>query len=806
MSVRDLRRGVARAVTITVLASGVALAGFAPATAVPPDIPVGLSSSQPDSTTTILSWEHVPNATRYAVTVDGTTTSTVNNSFVPSQALPEGNLTWSVTAYTGVEAGPTASSTFSSVRLAAPTLVSPASNAVLAQPTNPPLLTWAPTAGATSYKLEVDGDADFVGAESYTTKSTSMVVPFPLGDGDWYWRVTASKGAGLNSPASEERRFVVAPLPAPVITSPPDDATQSLQDVVLDWAPVPGAASYDVQVSTEADFSQGGALIDSKTGILGTRYSPGVTYDNASYFWRVRAIDMSGQATPWTAARSSFTRNWPQRPTAVFPAGEGAEDVPAPLYFQWTPVQHASEYEIQVGTQANFTVGTFESCRTAGTTYTPGMFAVNTTGILAPPRINEDCKPQAGNINYWRVRALDRPFTKGGDIPGVQGLFSETQAFRYMPMSVTDMAPSGGVTVGVPTLTWDSATGAETYDIRILKANGNQVLSTTTSATSFTPYGTEQLKPEDGPFTWQITAVGADRSRSVTYQNTFNVSGTPPTSAQPALTPLTPTVTTPGIMTAPSLTWAPMTGAHHYSVNIGNAADTNQVWFGHSAIVGDLFGQAVPYPAMTDTSPRLLLPGDYDWQVTAYNASNVAIGTGPEGRFTVQPIGSSSGHAVAQGGQQLDDNYVGAQNPCTPTTGSCTTPSTPVLKWELDPRASYYMVYVASDPSFTNLLEPSNAVPATTNSMYAPALDNRASTYPDSQAGQSYYWHIRPCRTALNCGPDPVSQTDMSQGTFKKRSPQVRGLSSTRSGWQRDHVQLDGLLEDQPGAAVGPDG
>ncbi|NPC43528.1 Ig-like domain repeat protein [Nocardioides sp. zg-1230] len=731
--------------------------------------------NQPDSTTSILSWEHVPNATRYAVTVNGTTTSTVNNSFVPPQALPEGNLAWSVTAYAGTEPGPAATSTFSSTRLAAPVLVSPTANATLAQPGNPPLLTWAPSAGATSYKVEVDGDADFVGASSYTTKNTSLVVPFPLGDGDWYWRVTASKGTSLNSLASEERRFLVSPLPQPQIDYPEDDATQTLQDVVLDWRPIEGAASYDVQVSTEADFSQGGALIDSATGILGTSYSPAVTYDNASYFWRVRAIDMSGQATPWTAARSSFTRNWPHRPTAVFPAADGAEDVPAPLYFQWSPVKHASEYEIQVGTQANFTVGTFESCRVAGTTYTPGMFAVNTTGILAPPRINEDCIPQAGEINYWRVRGLDRPFTKSGDIPGVQGLFSEAQAFRYMPLSVTNMAPKSGATVDVPTLTWDTAVGAESYRVRIVRANGTQVLSKSTSATSYTP--TVKLNPADGPFTWHITAIGADRTQSVTYPNTFNVSGNVPTSDKPGLTPLTPSTSDATIMTAPSLTWAPMAGADHYSVNVGNANDGVQVWFGHAT--DDLFGQATDYPAMTDTSTRLLLPGDYDWQVTAYDKDNVKIGVGPEGRFTVQPIRSTNGHALAQDGQQLDDNFAGPQNPCTPSSGGCTVPSTPVLKWDTDPRASYYMVYVASDPNFTNLLEPSNAVPATTSTMYAPALDNTAHTYPDSQAGQSYYYHIRPCRTALNCGPDPVSQTDVAQGTFKKRSPEIRGLEQT---------------------------
>lgn len=778
---RSTHRATVRLRIATALTLGLVAATFgqlSPASAVPPDMPVGLAVNQPDSTTTILSWEHVPNATRYAVTVNGATTSTVNNSFVPPQALPEGNLDWSVTAFTGSEAGPTASSSFSSTRLAAPVLSSPTSNAILAQPTNPPLLTWAPSAGATSYKVEVDGDADFVGATSYTTESTSLVVPVPLGDGDWFWRVTASKGGGLNSPLSEERRFVVSPLAAPTITSPPDDAALNLQDVVLDWTPVPGAVSYDLQVSTEADFSQGSALTDDQTGIFGTRYSPAITYDNKSYFWRVRAIDMSGQATPWTAARFSFTRNWPDRPTAVYPAAAGAEEVPAPLYFQWSPIKHASEYEFQLGTQANFTVGTFESCRVAGTTFTPGMFAVNTTGILAPPRNNEDCIPQAGEINYWRVRGLDRPFTKSGDIPGVQGLFSETQAFTYAPESVTNMSPRNGAVVDVPTLTWDTEVGAEAYEVRILKANGTQVIKTETSATSYTLSGTNRLVPGDGPFTWQITALGADRSRSVTYSNTFNVSGNDPDSAEAPLTPLTPTSTTTGIMTAPSLTWSPVPGASHYKVSIGNATDGTQFWFGHGN--DDLFEQSVPYPAMTDTSKRLLLPGSYDWRVTAYDSDNVPIGLpGPEGRFTVEEIRSATGHALAQGGQQLDANYTGSKNPCTPTTGVCSVPSTPVLSWTPDPRASHYMVYVASDPSFTNLLEPSNTVPATRNTMYAPALDNRAHTYPDSQAGQSYYWHIRPCRTALNCGPDPVSQTDVAEGTFKKRSPQVQGLTNT---------------------------
>ena len=127
-------------------------------------------------------------------------------------------------------------------------------------------------------------------------------------------------------------------------------------------------------------------------------------------------------------------------------------------------------------------------------------------------------------------------------------------------------------------------------------------------------------------------------------------------------------------------------------------------------------------------------------------------------------------------------------------------PSTPVLRWTPDPYASFYMVYVSEDASFTNLLEPSNRVPATTNTMYAPTLDNDAHTYADSQAGGAYYWYVRPCRNQFNCGPDPVSTIGQAQHSFVKRSPAVRprALQQLLGQRHRDHVHLGRLLRHQP--------
>jgi hypothetical protein len=86
------------------------------------------------------------------------------------------------------------------------------------------------------------------------------------------------------------------------------------------------------------------------------------------------------------------------------------------------------------------------------------------------------------------------------------------------------------------------------------------------------------------------------------------------------------------------------------------------------------------------------------------------------------------------------------------------------------------MVYVSDDPSLSNLLEPTTAIPATTNTMYMPALENRDWTYADNQTERPFYWFVRPCRAVGQCGPSPVGVAGSAQHTFFKKSPPVTGL------------------------------
>ncbi len=766
---------------------------------VAPAQPGNLSAQQPNGATAVLSWDHVAGAVRYELQVDddpgfgspelipSATVSTVNNTYVPTANLPSGNKYWRVRARNAAnEDSPWSIAQFGNPSVAVPQPASPPNNTTLSQPSQPPLLTWSASPGATKYIVEVDGDSDFVGATPIETASTSLVWPNALPAGtaanpaDYFWRVTASKGSGLNSQPSPASRFIIGPLAAPTITSPPSDPNFELQDVVMDWEPVPGAKSYDVEVALNQDFT---TIVESMTGITGTRYSPIVTYDNDQYYWRVRARDLDDQPTPWTASLYDYNRTWPAQPQAVFPAALGIETVTSPIYFEWTSVPHASEYEIQLSTTPGFTEATTNSCRTAGTTYTPGMFAINTTGIPSTFRYEEDCEPTPGTVNYWKVRPLDRPFAKvgGGDIPGVQGIFSDVQSFLWNPVQISGMSPADGATVDNASFSWNPAPGAESYTVVVQNGTGSEVDRSKTFATSYTVDGNTALPASGNPYSWALYATTADGINSLRYTRSFNVSGTTPAApADPAdyLKPITGTLADGPYETVPALTWETLPGAARYRVNIGYAMDSGQIWFGHAG-GQDLLDQPMPYSAMTDIGDRLMLPGTYDWQVSAYNAAGSLLASGPEGRFTIADIASTSQHALAIGGRELDPNNPAAKTPCNPLSGPCVVPTTPVLKWKAQPYTSYYMVYVSRDASFTNLLEPSNAIPATTNSMYAPALDNRFWTYPDTEAGEALYWFIRPCRKVNNCADSPVSTNGRAQHSFTKTSPKVDGLTST---------------------------
>ncbi len=791
---RSLARCLGSVVATAALVVGTPVPGHGAA----PGAPGGLSAS--DGNPPTLSWDRVSGAARYEVQVDGDdafgtpdfSVTTVNTRAVPTSLLKAGDAYWRVRSIDSSNATGAWSSpqTFPVAAVPEPTDLAP-DGASLSQPDDPPLLSWSAVPGATSYLVQVDagtaGTVDFVGGKDYSTQVTSLVVPDALpaaDDGTTYsWHVKAIRASGIESLYSATAEFTLVPLQGVTLTSPDNNAV--VQDVVLDWEPLPGAQYYQLQVSTDDSFSQS-TLVDDKTKVHGTQYSPETTYDNNTYFWRVRAVDSSGNPSAWSDQTEaggsnprSFVRAWPHTPTLTHPADNSTPG--AGIYLQWTPVKHASHYEVQMGTDPNFSPGTTENCQVAGTTYTPGMFQIHDIdGTIFRNKAHETCRPTAGTKTYWRVRPLDLPFTRiGTGTSGIQGLYSPTRSFTFTPQSFGNVTPVSGATVDVPRLSWDPVSWAESYKVAIRDVNGATVVSSkTTYATSYAPVTSTPLTAAKSPYTWDLTAYGADGpARSLTQSRTFSISGNQPTTGPWAgdaapLTPLTANDPQSPTLRAPAMTWEPYPGADHYEVIAGptDGDPETAIFFGNSQ---DAFGVEVNHPALTDTDPQLLVPGEYEWRVRALNASNAVLAVGPEAVFAIAGLDAVTGIRIAIDGTTLS-NGGGSDGDLGCTPQSCSdAPATPVITWDQVEGAGSYLVYVSEEASFTNVVEPRTSLPATSNTIWAPSLSVERSALADSLAGGSYFVHIRPCKQGTKCGPSPISSTGMALGKFRKKSPPV---------------------------------
>lgn len=782
-------RRAGRAVLVALLPTA-ALAVASPASAL-----AAPGSLTPTATTTLdntptFAWGRVTGAARYDVQVDDDpgfgspelAASTTNNRLVSTKVLPAGDLVWRVRAVTSTGAASAWATRGIHVGAVGVPVPQAPVGAVLQPPQEVPLLTWSAVAGAASYTVQVDETDDFISPVATATTRTTSYVAGPLPKGSYFWRVRATRASGVESAFSGPVSFGVDELPPVTITSPADDPDLEVEDVVLDWLPVEGAAYYELQVSTDQDFNTlvdpRTTNVDATTRVYGTRYSPPVTYDNNQYYWRVRAVDANGQQAPWSQVRAQFKRVWKDRPEPVHPLTSGAGG-PVHLdgdpWFQWTPVQHATEYELQLGTDPEFSPNTYSACRVAGTTYAPNQFQINHDTATTTVFDGDDCHVGPGTVYHWRVRALDRPFAT----PGIEGVYSETQTFIWDDQVIPGsghLSPVGGATVTVPTLTWTPERDAVSYKVSIRNRAGSSVASATTYTTSYTPPLQNGLKPADGPFTWSVQAVPAGGSPSLlTHNGSFALtSPLPDTAAAPleALAGNDPTQPTPR---APSLRWEPHPDAAWYQVYVGahdpGAEAGQRIWFGHTST--DVFGVNTAYPAITDTGTRLLSTGSYDWMVRAYDASGHAVGTSAVNTFRISQLPAVTGQQIALDGSTLDagqgcaDRIGEVADPCPGV------PGTPVFDWEPVNGAGLYVVYVSEDEDFTNLTESLARLGATSNTRYTPTYAALREALPDSQAGASYFWYVRPCKTATICAASPVSTGLGVTNSFRKRSPAV---------------------------------
>jgi hypothetical protein len=722
-----------RLLAALIIASGLGLAPMAPATSAP-GAPTGLTPNQTSlAGLPVLSWNRVSSADSYDVQVSGSatfdnllwSTATYNRRATPNIQLPAGQTHWRVRSRDDSGASQWSSASFSRSALSGPAAISPPNGAQLNPPEEAALIAWQPINGATQYTLEVSTDSQFVnpGAiKTYTTQTSSYVVPDPVVATTYHWRVRASLGSGVVTEWSATQSYGMGGLEKPVLVSPDNSAQAApIRDVVLDWEPVLGAHTYNLQISTDRNFN---TIDDARQGVVSTRYSPPVTLNNDQYYWRVTPVDVAGNKLDWAQVDVwEFRRNWPFQPQLEYPAANAL--VGDPFYYQWSPVRHASSYRLEVARNtADFSQNNiFDVCSTVNTTFVP-------TG-------DGDCFPQAQGTYYWRVIGIDSP-------RGVvsEAVASPAQRFTYDPAYVTPTSPISNASVEIPTLRWEPLPGANQYDIVITNVANGQTYGTRTYGTSWTP---TSVLPVGETFRWQVRSVSSTGRLGPNLTTASQPRFT--TAASSAVTGAYPEPLSTGAPSDrfPTLQWSPATGATRYEVFVRP----------QGTILWRNLNVSYPYPAGEDTSMTWLTPDTYEWRVEAWSGNTFLAQSSSPGLFVVAASETVTGHRVALSGTASADPTVACTKSLDPSLPLSETQctgmgGTPVLRWDAKPNVGRYVVWISRDQQLTNLVG-DRTYPTEQAAFVLP------TALIDSQAGSAFYWHVQPCKLPGTCkAPQPA--------------------------------------------------
>ena len=253
--------------------------------------------------------------------------------------------------------------------------------------------------------------------------------------------------------------------------------------------------------------------------------------------------------------------------------------------FAWNSVAEVSSYEICLAD------------RTTNQTVTPTV-----TGTVWTPS-----QPLSPGDNYvWWVGAV-----------GADGKIAWNVGQTFT-IAVTANNLSGTIATLLPTFTWKSITGVNSYEMCLADRTTNQTMSPTVTGTSWTP--TQPLNPGD-TYVWWVASISANGKTAWDVGQTFTIAVT--------ANNLSGTIAT----VLPTFTWNSITGVTSYEICLADRT-TNQT-----------MSPTVAGTSWTPTQP-LNLGDKYVWWVGAIGPhGNIAWNVGQT--FRIAPTASGPSGTVA---------------------------------------------------------------------------------------------------------------------------------------------------------------
>lgn len=821
----------------------VALITVAPAASAPsapsPLFPNGDTFDGPPA----MGWEKVAGADHYEVEIGADAGfnpdlyffSTKNTRATISDTLISGDYWWrvrAVDANDNVSAWSPAQSFVVDWSMQ-PDLLQPADGATVDFPDTPLVLKWSPVPRAQKYRLELatspTGWTDDKVSSTYPveTQALEFTVPEALADGKtYYWRVTPIDAAPHVGVASEVHSFVWAWPHQPenlTVTDLDPDADDQHFDPLFSWDPVPGAASYEVEVRS-ADAT--GALAFSGTTIA-TSLAPNDVFPDNTYDWTVRAVDASGNRGR-VSDGPQFQRAFDKNPLAIedlrmsdyLTGGAAVDDDSGTAGFQtqvplitWSPVPGAASYEIQVApfsTSCNFNDPIWDDV-TATTAWAP--LGKTTEGEPYPSTVGvaKSSSLLTQDASYCvRVRARSGHKSGSSFVRGAYTLLNDGTgaAFTWTgypstvpcsPSCVPGYAGSDNYRLpdpdapatSMPYFSWEPIDGAQSYWVIVFKDEtlGTMVDYAFTQLPVYTPRDGSQVQTyddENGLY-WVIlpsSNFNGDAAAFDPFQAaaaTFDKQSVPPTLLEPAAGAT--------IADQPVFKWSPVDGAKLYRIDIATdsnfspadmlkttttaatsytaettyPADTAIWWRVQAVDEGDhnmrrstpqSFEKALLTPDVSVSNPTAgdLIP-TFGWDLvqgastydvhfelpdgsggkdaTNYRTSSVtAIKMTGAGHFRWQVRANYPGNVHGPYSSLMDfTRTIHEPQNLASTSG----PSQLLLSWDPKTAAKQYVVQVAKSTSFSSTVESVT----TANTSYAPKLASSSYT-----SGGTFYWRV----------------------------------------------------------------
>lgn len=159
-----------------------------------------------------------------------------------------------------------------------------------------PVLSWNPSNGASSYRLQVATSITFSSSsivfDNSAITATSQQVAGLLNLTTYYWRVNATNSTGTSawSTTWDFTTIIAAPVP-PILISPGNGTTGITVSPIFAWNASSSAASYRLQVAYDFTFS---LPVFDKSGITATSQQVTNLDSGDTYYWRVNATNTGG--------------------------------------------------------------------------------------------------------------------------------------------------------------------------------------------------------------------------------------------------------------------------------------------------------------------------------------------------------------------------------------------------------------------------------------------------------------------------------------------------------------------------------